>query len=320
MKSSKLKRDLPVRKVAAELISHGYAVCRIEPGEKRPTYPRWGTHFVDPAVLERDDSIGIVCGPISGIEGHALVCIDLDNPDTVRHADAYLPATKMVEGRKGKRRSHRWYLVLLDSIPKSDYSHAKQAAPAMERKYGHPGPRTISFRDREGEELIRLIGTGGQAVVPPSLHTSGARREWENGLRDEPTILKFKVLLKALRRLARKCGWVPKAEADATAGTNTTADRPYRVSTTVDPRLAYRINRYLDEMPASVSGQGGHDACYRAACILVWGFALAEADALKFLRRFNARCQPKWSGPELLHKVREAAIATDHSKVLGHLI
>jgi hypothetical protein len=64
MKPSKSRRELPARKAAAALIADGYAVCRIEPNEKRPTYPRWATRSIDPDDVESGDGIGIVCGPM----------------------------------------------------------------------------------------------------------------------------------------------------------------------------------------------------------------------------------------------------------------
>lgn len=163
----------------------------------------------------------------------------------------------MVEGRPGKRRSHRWYSVPLAGIPEEERSRAAQSAPAMEREFGHPGPRTASLRDGGGAELVRLIGTGGQAVVPPSTHSSGERREWEGDRPGEPAVVGFETLLRATRRLARKCGWAPKAEAAAAAGGGGAERRPGKPVEGVGPFLEYRINRYLDEMPAGVSGQGG---------------------------------------------------------------
>ena len=76
-----------------------------------------------------------------------------------------------------------------------------------------------------------------------------------------------------------------------------------------------RAARYLAKLPAAVAGQRGHDAAYRAACVLVRqggpgraGFGLSESDALDLLREdFNPRCLPPWSERELLHKVRSAA-------------
>jgi hypothetical protein len=311
-----------VRKAARRLIRDGFAVCRIEPGEKRPTYPLWATGHVDPDDIGAGDNIGIVCGPLSAPEGHALVCVDLDSADAVALADEYLPTTGMVEGREGKPRSHRSYLVPLASIPEEYRSTATKTAPVMVEDYGHPGPKSIPFkRRRDGKpagEIMKLIGTGGQAVVPPSVHDSGERREWEGGRRGAPAVVDFVKLYRAAKKLARKCGWrpepKPKPAADDAEGTSA-AGAP-----DLTPFLVYRINRYIDALPPAVSGEGGHDACFRAACALVWGFALSEADAIKFLRRFNAGCRPKWSERELLHKVRGAAAATDHAKPRGHLL
>ncbi len=41
-----------------------------------------------------------------------------------------------------------------------------------------------------------------------------------------------------------------------------------------------RARKYLAAIPGAVSGQGGHDQTFSAACALVNGFALSEADAL----------------------------------------
>jgi hypothetical protein len=315
---TKRYRYLPAQ-AAAELIADRYAICRTKPNEKRPTYPRWTLASIDPDDIGPDDGIGIVCGPLSGPDECATTCIDLDNPDALPLADQYLPATGMVEGRKGKQQSHRWYTVPLTSIPAEHHSHAIQSAPVMLREYYHPGPRTTSFRDAQGKEIVRLIGTGGQAVVPPSMHESGERREWVGGRRGEPARVDFVALLTATRELARACGWAPKVSAVASAAANaSTTTRT--VSPHLDFRLRYRINRYVDSLPPAVAGSGGHDATYFAACALVWGFMLDEADAIKFLRRFNARCEPQWSEQELRHKVREAANAFGHRKPYGHLV
>ena len=65
---------------------------------------------------------------------------------------------------------------------------------------------------------------------------------------------------------------------------------------------------YLAKMPAAVSGQHGHDALFKAALVLVRGFALSEADALELLHvDYSPRCDPPWNERELAHKVRDAA-------------
>lgn len=68
-----------------------------------------------------------------------------------------------------------------------------------------------------------------------------------------------------------------------------------------------RAARYLATMEPSISGSGGHDACFRAACKMVMGFDLDTETALSLLSNgFNARCTPPWSERELRHKVESA--------------
>lgn len=81
-----------------------------------------------------------------------------------------------------------------------------------------------------------------------------------------------------------------------------------------------RARRYLDKMPPAISGSGGHDATFRAACCLVHGFALPEGDALALLTRWNeSHCSPPWSEGELRHKIA-SALAKPSEKPVGHLL
>lgn len=67
-----------------------------------------------------------------------------------------------------------------------------------------------------------------------------------------------------------------------------------------------RARKYLAKMPASVSGQRGHDKAFRAAFVLVDQFGLPTAAALQLMHEFNERCSPPWSDQELRHKVESA--------------
>lgn len=56
----------------------------------------------------------------------------------------------------------------------------------------------------------------------------------------------------------------------------------------------------------AISGQGGHNATFRAACKLR-DSGLGEAEALAALVEWNeTNAQPKWTVKELLHKVDDA--------------
>ncbi len=80
-----------------------------------------------------------------------------------------------------------------------------------------------------------------------------------------------------------------------------------------------RARAYLGAMPAAISGQGGHDAAFHAACILVHGFALPESSALSLMHEYNHRCQPPWSGKELEHKVADAQRTPDQ-RPIGYML
>jgi KaiC/GvpD/RAD55 family RecA-like ATPase len=67
-----------------------------------------------------------------------------------------------------------------------------------------------------------------------------------------------------------------------------------------------RARKYIAKMSPAVSGQGGHNAAFHVACVLILGFGLARDTALALLREWNEVCQPPWSERELLHKIDSA--------------
>ncbi len=83
--------------------------------------------------------------------------------------------------------------------------------------------------------------------------------------------------------------------------------------------LEERITRYLELCPGAISGEGGHNATFHIACVLVHGFDLPASQALDFLRWYNQKCQPPWSEKELRHKIEDASKAA-HDKPRGYLL
>lgn len=82
-----------------------------------------------------------------------------------------------------------------------------------------------------------------------------------------------------------------------------------------------RARRYVATMEPAISGSGGHNATFRAACVLIHGFALDESDAWDVLCEYNGRqCVPPWSERELRHKLESARDCTTHEKPRGHLL
>lgn len=67
-----------------------------------------------------------------------------------------------------------------------------------------------------------------------------------------------------------------------------------------------RARRYMDTVPGAISGQGGHNATFRAACVLLCGFGLTKAEARVLMSEWNRRCEPPWSERDLDHKISDA--------------
>ena len=72
-----------------------------------------------------------------------------------------------------------------------------------------------------------------------------------------------------------------------------------------------RAARYVATIPGAISGQGGHDATFHVACVLVEGFGLSVADALPIMHGWNTTCQPPWDDAQLRHKLESADARAD---------
>lgn len=292
----------------AELIDDGLALCRILPGEKKPTDGAWTLRPVtDPEsfiVNGRECGVGIICGPLSD----GVVCVDLDNIDPAL-ADAELPPTQMMDGRPGKERTHRWYRVTSYDGLGSAWPAACLPGPstairkAMDAGQIAPFGRGRYFGDPAGtrdRRVVELKGAGQQANVPPTLHPSGTRRAWDGGKRGQPAETTYVQLLEACMRLAeRATSWrrpiarpmfeVPQSIIDATD---------------VHSRQV-RAGCYLDAIGPAVAGSGGHSLTWRACCI-GGDFGLTAEEFWPSLAAWNASCRPPWDEEELWNKLAEA--------------
>lgn len=307
-------RPTTTRDAVAQLVALGLAVCKPDPVEKKPTYPRWGCRSLAAADFAAGDQVGVIGGPLSdcGRPGHALVIVDLDAPEAVARADGHLPPTPLEDGRPGKPRSHRYYLVPVATVPPWGQSAAEQAAAAARERCGHPGPFLKHFRSREtGAGVLDFIGTGGQVVCPPSAHPSGERRAWSGGAPVPPAVVPFPELWRAACELASACG----AEVPDVVPRQPVLRVPAAVRADVTSRAA----KYLARMPAAVAGQNGHGALFTAARAMAYGFDLGADEAFQLLRSdYNPRCQPAWSDRELRHKAEDAD-RVPFDKPRGHL-
>jgi hypothetical protein len=296
---------------AARLRARGLALCKPDPGEKKPTYKGWSTRSLEPADFGPGDLIGIQGGPLSDCNrpGYALVIIDVDDLGALAKADEYLPPTAMQEGRPGKERDHRYYLVPLDTIPEWAWSQAEQAAAASKRLKGHPGPFLKHLKHAETKKaILDFLGTGGQVVCP----SGGNQRRWAGGEPGEPAVVSFLALWDATCKLALACGAkMPTVEEGAEDQSERPRQGQARAETNhrkaADARTERRCVAYLAKCDPAVSGRNGHGDTYWPARVACWGFDLGAEVGFRILwEHFNPRCRPPWTEAELRHKCEDA--------------
>ena len=256
----------------------GWAVIPIPYGQKKPVLEGWQALKLDgPRVVAtfagQPKNIGVLLGEPSGW----LIDIDLDHQRAVELADQFLPPTPAVFGRPGKPRSHR---IFRATAPVATHKR-RQAALGM---------------------IVELRSSGAQTVIPPSVHPSGEVVTW-CGDDIAPAIVDPETLLRAVDALADA---VCQAEKVDPKDTRQPKPARRRKSPRKGISVIERARRYLAAMPPAVSGQGGHDQTFDAACSLVLGFGLSIPEAAPLLAEYNQRCQPPWSDAELAHKLDDA--------------
>jgi putative DNA primase/helicase len=297
--------------IAADYRRRGLALCKPNRGTKSPLYEGWGTRSLEPGDFATDDLIGILGGPLSACNrpGHALVPLDLDAKEALEKADEYLPPTGMEEGRPGKARDHRYYLVPVATVPAWAESPAEQAALAARQTTGHPGPWKKAFsHTRTKKRILDFHGTGGQVVCP----SPGNHRAWVGGAPGEPAVVPFTILWDGVCKLALACGAkapdVDEQPAEPSSSSSPDpAAQPHRWDE-LDPHLQRRVLAYIKKIDPAISGCNGHSDTLWAVRPIVRGFDLGELLGFDVLwKHWNPRCQPPWSEAELRHKCHEAA-------------
>ena len=164
---------------ARDYHARGYAPIPLPARSKNPGRENWQKERYNaatiPAAFADAGGIGLLCGAPSG----GLVDVDLDTDEACAAWGYYAPPTERRHGRASSPGSHWWY------------------------KVDTPPDKTLRLRDPAAPDvtLIELRSTGGQTVVPPSLHDeSGELLAWDAD--GEPARVDVAVLACAVRRAA----------------------------------------------------------------------------------------------------------------------
>jgi hypothetical protein len=97
------------------------------------------------------------------------------------------------------------------------------------------------------------------------------------------------------------------ALAKERSGPKLTSERGQTSTSTSGSSIEKRARAYIAKIDPAVSGDGGHDRAFYAACKVGPGFNLTPDEAFRLLwEDYNPRCKPEWSEADLRHKVDDA--------------
>ena len=138
-----------IKQTVAYYISLGLAPIPVRFKGKDPFHHDWqNLRIGEDQIGEWFGNATVNIGVLLGTPSEGLVDVDLDHPDAVSLAEAFLPATDMIFGRASKRSSHRIYRV---------------PNPGKPRKW----------RTEHLGCLVELRSNGQQTVFPGSTHEFG---------------------------------------------------------------------------------------------------------------------------------------------------
>lgn len=199
-------------------------------------------------------NVGVITGAISN-----LVVVDCDNEQAIAWADANLPDTdwRVTTGR-GVQLGYR--------------------APADGSE--------VRNRTKIGGMELDLRGEGGYVSMPPSVHRTGARYQWQRGPQHHAVV------------------WLPHFEP-------AWMPQPPAVAPRIPPpwsgteRAGSNAAAWMRHRDPAVQGQGGHDHAVKTAWALA-SMGLDWSQAWPLYERWNATCLPPFSEGELARMLLSA--------------
>jgi hypothetical protein len=212
-----------------------------------------------------EHNIGLATGAVSG-----CFVLDVDVGDG-KHGDETLAALEIKNGE----------------IPRT--TTARTGSGGLHLFFQHPGFEVTGSCGKLGPGLD-LRGDGNQVLVAPSVHASGGRYEWVDGLDPwtTPPAPAPQWLLDLMRpRVAPAPAPIQRRDVPRTSALE-------------------RARAYVSRVPPAVEGQGGDNATFSLCSTLARGFDLSDGECLEVLREWNATCSPPWAEEDLAAKITHA--------------
>ncbi|HHY08472.1 MAG TPA: bifunctional DNA primase/polymerase, partial [Corynebacteriales bacterium] len=142
-----------IAEAARQMLKRGWHCTPLKPRDKKPIEDNWNKHLIGEdeidSVFTPDHNIGLLLGEPSDW----IVDIDCDTPEAVITTSYLMPDTELSFGRESTGRAHLLYRC--------------------------PGAQTAKFQDPINDDtILEIRSTGGQTMVPPSIHPSGEKVTW----------------------------------------------------------------------------------------------------------------------------------------------
>lgn len=168
-------------KAARRYLARGWQPVPVYPRTKKPVGKDWQNRRLRPEDLPKEFADGRNIGLLLGNPSGGLTDVDLDWPEARALARFFLPTTGLVSGHALSPESHLWFIT--DPV-------------VMTMKFLDP---TLLKTD-ERAMIVELRSTGGQTVVPPSVHPNGHPYIWHKD--GEPAKVSARELQRAVGGLA----------------------------------------------------------------------------------------------------------------------
>jgi putative DNA primase/helicase len=160
------------------LVDAGFALHLLKPQSKAPIESNWSQQPVNSAARLGDgyrdgNNIGVRLGEPSRVCGHYLHALDVDIRDPALTEQAMRALASFAP-------SHAtWPTVQSGSGGASRHFYFLTDKPFRSRKLAHSAEKITDAKGKEHWAFeVELLGTGKQAVLPPSIHPSGGAYRW----------------------------------------------------------------------------------------------------------------------------------------------
>jgi hypothetical protein len=310
--SSALGQPTTNVKAALALLKRGYWAHLTHPGTKRPIGNGWGASRWDEAKMRKtaerhpDAGVGIALGPGRAPKGGWLSDLEVDGPEgadsLTRLLGGEVPDTPNWLATRG---DHTLFVVDGPRLQKALIAAGAVEGTDEKGKGAWHLPEFPGLEFRIGGyksdgKTIKQV----QSVCPPTPGTDGNARKWNVQPTTPPAPLPEASYV-ALETIGVEKA--RKVEAPAGDGNGKAVGAAARTRRRGPLSVEDRAVKYLAKIEPAISGQGGHDKTFGAACRVGPGFDLPEATTLWLIRdHYNPRCEPPWSDKELEHKVQDA--------------